>query len=163
MFRLSLTPYHMAFKNVFMFWKLRKALRRKALLAFFTATWFSEMTILLGFQGLKFSRNDISFFQERNSMLSRKQPWSIVASRAKVVPFALCLLGSNAPKPLFTSASAVVVMRISEIRHRGWHRVHRSGDLLVWHVGYHLVRCPVPEFRSYIGCASGPWASVSVR
>ena len=33
-------------------------------------------------------------------MLSRKQPWSIVASRAKVAPFALCLLDGTAPKPL---------------------------------------------------------------
>lgn len=55
----------------------------------------------------------------------------IVASRAKVAPFALCLLGSSAPKPLFTSASAVVFMRISGIRRRGWQRVHCSGDLLV--------------------------------
>ena len=33
-------------------------------------------------------------------MLSRKPPWSIVASRAKVAPFALCLLDGMAPKPL---------------------------------------------------------------
>ena len=32
-------------------------------------------------------------------MLSRKPPWSIVASRAKVAPFALCLLDGIAPKP----------------------------------------------------------------
>ena len=64
-------------------------------------------------------------------MVFRNQPRSIVASRAKVAPFALCLLGSSAPKPLFTSASAVVVMRISGIRHRDGERVHRSGDPLV--------------------------------
>ena len=58
------------------------------------------MTILLGFQGQKFSRNEISFFQEHNSMLSRKPPWSIVASRAKVAPFAPCLLDGTAPNPL---------------------------------------------------------------
>ena len=33
-------------------------------------------------------------------MVSRNQPRSIVASRAKVAPFALCLLGSSVPKPL---------------------------------------------------------------
>ena len=33
-------------------------------------------------------------------MFSRNQPRSIVASRAKVAPFALCLLGSSVPKPL---------------------------------------------------------------
>ena len=33
-------------------------------------------------------------------MLSRNQPRSIVASRAKVAPFALCLLDGLAPKPL---------------------------------------------------------------
>ena len=77
------------------------------------------MTILLGFQGQKFSRNEISFFQEHNSMLSRKPPWSIVASRAKVAPFALCLLDGTAPKPLLPaqalwlfceSAGFVIVM-----------------------------------------------------
>jgi len=30
----------------------------------FTAAWFSEMTILLGFRGLKFSRNEIIFFRK---------------------------------------------------------------------------------------------------
>ena len=64
-------------------------------------------------------------------MLSRKQPWSIVASRAKVAPFALCLLDGTAPQAPFTSVSAVVVMRISGIRHRDGRRIHRSGDLLV--------------------------------
>ena len=84
-------------------------------------------------------------------MFSRNQPRSIVASRAKVAPFALCLLGHSrglparsslkmihwiifralkAPIP-FTSANAVVVVRISGIRHRDGERVHRSGDLLV--------------------------------
>ena len=33
-------------------------------------------------------------------MVSRNQPRSIVASRAKVAPFALCLLDGMAPKPL---------------------------------------------------------------
>ena len=33
-------------------------------------------------------------------MLSRKPPWSIVASRANVALFALCLLDGTAPKPL---------------------------------------------------------------
>lgn len=46
-------------------------------------------------------------------MIFRRHPRSIVASRAKVAPFALCLLGSAAPKPHFTSSSAVVVMRFS--------------------------------------------------
>ena len=52
-------------------------------------------------------------------MLSRKPPWSIVASRAKVAPFALCLLDGMAPKPLLPaqtlwlfceSAGFVIVM-----------------------------------------------------
>ena len=58
------------------------------------------MTVLLGFQDQKFSRNEISFFQGHDSMVSRNQPRSIVASRAKVAPFALCLLDGMAPKPL---------------------------------------------------------------
>ena len=58
------------------------------------------MTVLLGFQDQKFSRNEISFFQGHDSMVSRNQPRSIVASRAKVAPFALCLLDGLAPKPL---------------------------------------------------------------
>ena len=33
-------------------------------------------------------------------MVSRNEPRSIVASRAKVAPFALCLLDGTAPKPL---------------------------------------------------------------
>ena len=52
-------------------------------------------------------------------MVSRNEPRSIVASRAKVAPFALCLLGSMAPKPLLPaqalwlfceSAGFVIVM-----------------------------------------------------
>ena len=52
-------------------------------------------------------------------MVSRNQPRSIVASRAKVAPFALCLLGSVLPKPLLPaqalwlfceSAGFVIVM-----------------------------------------------------
>ena len=52
-------------------------------------------------------------------MVSRNQPWSIVASRAKVAPFALCLLGNVLPKPLLPaqelwlyceSAGFVIVM-----------------------------------------------------
>ena len=52
-------------------------------------------------------------------MVSRNQPWSIVASRAKVALFALCLLGSIVPKPLLPaqtlwllceSAGFVIVM-----------------------------------------------------
>ena len=52
-------------------------------------------------------------------MFSRNQPRSIVASRAKVAPFALCLLGSSIPKPLLPaqalwflceSAGFVIVM-----------------------------------------------------
>ena len=58
------------------------------------------MTVLLGFQDQKFSRNEISFFRGNDSMVFRNQPRSIVASRAKVAPFALCLLGSVLPKPL---------------------------------------------------------------
>lgn len=66
-----------------------------------------------------FSRNEISFFQGHDSMVSRNQPWSIVASRAKVAPFALCLLDGTAPKPLLPaqalwflceSAGFVIVM-----------------------------------------------------
>ena len=52
-------------------------------------------------------------------MVSRNQPRSIVASRAKVAPFALCLLDGTAPKPLLPaqalwllceSAGFVIVM-----------------------------------------------------
>ena len=77
------------------------------------------MTVLLGFQDQKFSRNEISFFQGHDSMVSRNQPRSIVASRAKVAPFALCLLDGMAPKPLspaqalwlfFESAGFVIVV-----------------------------------------------------
>ena len=77
------------------------------------------MTVLLGFQDQKFSRNEISFFRGNDSMVSRNQPRSIVASRAKVAPFALCLLGSSVPKPLLPaqalwflceSAGFVIVM-----------------------------------------------------
>ena len=79
---------------------------------------FSEMTVLLGFQNQKFSRNEISFFQGHDSIVSRNQPRSIVASRAKVAPFALCLLDGMRPQTPFTSANAVVALRISGIRHR---------------------------------------------
>ena len=34
-------------------------------------------------------------------MVSRNQPRSIVASRAKVAPFALCLLGISVPSPFY--------------------------------------------------------------
>ena len=45
--------------------------------------------------------------------------------------FCTLLVGWHGPQAPFTSASAVVVLRVNVIRHRGWHRIHRSGDLLV--------------------------------
>ena len=56
------------------------------------------MTVLLGFPGQKFSRNEI--FWNTVPCSPKKRPRNIVASRAKVAPFALCLLDGMAPKPL---------------------------------------------------------------
>ena len=53
------------------------------------------------------------------------------SKQGKGSTFCILLVGWHGPQTPFTSASAVVVLRISGIRRRGWHRVHRSGDLLV--------------------------------
>ena len=53
------------------------------------------------------------------------------SKQGKGSTFCTLLVGEQRPQAPFTSASAVVFMRISGIRHRGRHRVHRSGDLLV--------------------------------
>ena len=64
-------------------------------------------------------------------MVSRNQPWSIVGKQGKGSTFCTLLVGEQRPQAPFTSASAVVVLRISGIRHRDGERVHRSGDLWV--------------------------------
>ena len=57
------------------------------------------------------------------------------SKQGKGSTFCTLLVGERGPQAPFTSASAVVVLQISGIRRRGRHRVHRSGDLLVWRVG----------------------------
>ena len=53
------------------------------------------------------------------------------SKQGKRSTFCTLLVGWHGPQAPFTSASAVVVLRISGIRHRDGRRVHRSGDLLV--------------------------------
>ena len=53
------------------------------------------------------------------------------SKQGKRSTFCTLLVEGCLPQPPFTSASAVVVMRISGIRHHDGRRVHRSGDLLV--------------------------------
>ena len=53
------------------------------------------------------------------------------SKQGKGSTFCTLLVGEHCPQAPFTSANAVVVVRISGIRHRGRYRVHRSGDLLV--------------------------------
>ena len=105
------------------------------------------MTVLLGFQDQKFSRNEISFFQGHDSMVSRNQPWSIVASRANVALFALCLLDGMAPKPLLPaqtlwlfcgSAGFVIVMDGVFI-----------GVVIFWYDMLVTVWCAVP-FQNFV-------------
>ena len=89
------------------------------------------MTVLLGFPGQKFSRNEISFFSEGRPHGLLKPAPEHSSKQGKGSTFCTLLVGERPPQTPFTSASAVVVLRISGIRHRGRHRVHRSGDLLV--------------------------------
>ena len=53
------------------------------------------------------------------------------SKQGKGSTFCTLLVGEQRPQAPFTSASAVVFMRISGIRHRDGRRVHRSGDRLV--------------------------------
>ena len=80
-------------------------------------------------------------------MVSRNQPRSIVASRAKVAPFALCLLGSSVPKPLLPaqalwlfcgSAGFVIVMDGVFI-----------GVVIFWYDMLVTVWCAVP-FQNFV-------------
>ena len=88
------------FQNRFHVLKTSESVVARGFVGIFKSAQFSEMTVLLGFLDQKFSRNEISFSGEHGSMVSRNEPRSIVASRAKVAPFALCLLDGMAPKPL---------------------------------------------------------------
>ena len=53
------------------------------------------------------------------------------SKQGKGSTFCTLLVGEHCPQAPFTSANAVVVVRISGIRHRDGKCVHRSGDLLV--------------------------------
>ena len=112
------------------------------------------MTILLGFQGQSFHEMKFLFSGTQFHALP-KTAMEHSSKQGKGSTFCTLLVGWHGPQAPFTSANAVVVLRISGIRHRDGRRVHRSGDLLVWRVGDYLVHCPVPEFRSYTGYASG--------
>ena len=89
------------------------------------------MTVLLGFPGQKFSRNEISFFSEGRPHGLLKPAPEHSSKQGKGSTFCTLLVGERPPQTPFTSASAVVVLRISGIRHRDGKCVHRSGNLLV--------------------------------
>ena len=110
------------------------------------------MTVLLGFPGQNFHEMKFLFSGTRFHGLLKRAPEHsskqgkrstfctlLVGERFRGLParFSLKMIhriifrALKAPQSPFTSASAVVVLRISGIRHRDGRRVHRSGDLLV--------------------------------